>query len=294
MGSLPHCRDAAGIPRVLRLVQNTTVPSRVTTQHLRSNGFSEVHAPQLVGVLRGMKFIDQGGQPTEWWRQFRNGEPGGRVLETAVRGAYAPLFEALGEPTTHTDDQLAAAIRSRTSFNEGHVREAVQCFRAFCAAAESDPPATLEATSEAKVRPTMVREVANLSAISATELVAAQGALHHRLFRAAHVSAWNGYVAQALMCMASDDFRALRSVRPKWDELSIPDVAMRTAGRTLIDLLVELKLIGGDQEFRLAELMQRRNDCAHPTAFNPSYEETRNYLDEISEAALELARLPIH
>lgn len=293
MGSLPHCRDVESIPRVLRLVQNTTVPSRVTAQHLRSNGFSEVDAPQLVGVLRGLKFVDQAGRPTEVWRQYRSA-PGRDVLVSAVRGAYAPLFDAFDDLPSRSDEQLADAVRELTNFNDGHVRETVQCFRAFWAAAASSPVPVVDAKQAKRTRPTMMREVANLSAISATEFMAAHLALHHRLFRAAHVSAWNGYVAQALICMASDDFRALRAIRPKWDELSIPDVAMRTAGRTLIDLLVELELIGVEQEFGLAELMQRRNDCAHPSGVNPTLEEAQFYLDEVGKAALQLAKLPIN
>jgi hypothetical protein len=294
MSSLPHTSDPAAIPRLLRLVQNTTTPGQVTAQHLRSNGFNPAEGPHLVGFLRAIKFVDKDSHPTKHWKEYRNSKSATKVLATAVRVAYEPLFTAFNEPGRRSDDEIAVAVRQFTRFNETHVEQTVSSFRALCTVAGLEQPVTDTGPSDPawtrRPRPVVLREVAALSAMSSAEFVTAHQSLEQSLLRPAHVAAWNGYIALALMRMANDDFDALRKVRPKWAVTSVEDLAMRTPGRTLIDLLVELELVDADQEFALAELQQRRNDCAHPTSFAPTLAQTRAYLDDILDRALVLAR----
>jgi hypothetical protein len=297
MTSLPHTSDPAAIPRLLRLVRNTNTPGQVTPQHLKSNGFNPLEGPHLVGFLRAIKFVDKGSHPTKRWKEYRNGQSAEKVLAAAVRVAYEPLFTAFTEPGRRSDDEIAVAVRQVTQFNETHVEQTVSSFRALCTVAgleQSNPEAgPTDPVVASRPRSAVLRDVAALSAMSSAEFVSAHEALEQNLLRPAHVAAWNGYVALALMRMANDDFEALRRARPKWTVTSIEDLAMRTPGRTLIDLLVELQLVDGDQEFALAELQQRRNDCAHPTSFAPTMEETRAYLDDILDRGLALAQRPI-
>ena len=297
MSSLPHTSDPEAIPRLLRLVQNTTTPGRVTAQHLRSNGFTEVEGPHLVGLLRAIDFVDEDSHPTKHWKEYRNRQAAAEVLTTAVRAAYRPLFTALREPARRSDDEIAVAIRQVTRFNETHVEQTVSSFRALCAIAGIEQSSAKDGSPDRafarRPRSQVLHEVAALSAMSSAEFGTAHHALEQKLLRPAHVAAWNGYVALALMRMANDDFEALRRVRPNWAVTSVEDLAMRTPGRTLIDLLVELSLVDADQEFALAELLQRRNDCAHPTSFVPTRAQTADYLDDILDRGLALAQRPI-
>ncbi|MCW2800501.1 MAG: hypothetical protein JWQ70_1973 [Aeromicrobium sp.] len=297
MSSLPHTRDPAAIPRLLRLVQNTTTPGVVSPEHLRSNGFNRVEGPRLVAFLRAIRFVDKDNHPTKHWKEYRSDQAAAKVLTSAVRIAYEPLFTAFNEPARRSDDEIAVAVRQFTSFNETHVAQTVSSFRALCLAAGLQHSAAKAVSSDEssprRSRYDILREVAALSEVSSAEFSTAHLALEYKLMRPAHVAAWNGYVALALMRMANDDFHALRRIRPKWDVTSIEDVAMRTPGRTLIDLLVELRIVGADQEFALAALLQRRNDCAHPTSFEPTIEQTADYLDDILDRGLALAQQPI-
>jgi hypothetical protein len=294
MSSLPHISDPAAIPRVLRLVRNTSTPKRVTAQHLRANGFNTVDGPHLVGLLRAIKFVDRDNHPTKHWKEYRSTQAATKVLANVVRDAYGPLFAAFTEPTRRTDDEIAVAVRQFTSFNETHVEQTVSSFRVLCQIAGLQhplpKPSPPESLPSRRPRSDVLREVAVLSAMSSSEFGTAHKALEQNLLRPAHVAAWNGYVALAIMRLADNDFDDLRKARPKWTGSSVEELAMRTPGRALIDLLVEFYLVDADQEFALAELLQRRNDCAHPTSFEPTIEQTTAYLDEILTRALALAK----
>jgi hypothetical protein len=293
MPNLPYVSDPEAIPRVLRLVRNTTMPGHVTPQHLRSNGFNAADGSRLVTFLRAINFIDQKSQPTKQWRQYRSGSTPTKVLGIAIRDAYAPLFEAFIEPARRSDDEIAVAVRQFTRFSETHVEQTVSSFRSLCAAAGYEnavisaegPPIPAR-----RSRATVLREAAGLSVMSSAEFETAHRALDQKLFRPAHVAAWNGFVALALMRMAADDFVALRRARPKWSVTSAEDLAMRIPGRALIDLLVELGFLEKEQEFALADLQQRRNECAHPTSFEPTAAQTAAYFDEILARGWALAQ----
>lgn len=297
MTSLPHTSDPAAIPRLLRMVRNTTTPGSVTAQHLRSNGFNPIEGPRLVGLLRAIKFLDKDNHPTKHWKEYHSSRSAQKVLAAAVRAAYEPLFTALTEAAARNDEEVAGAVRKLTKFNEPHIHQTVSSFRTLCSAAGIGPTLPTTTTNSMlaprRVRADVLREVAGLAGISAAEFAAAQQAVDNDLLRSAHVAAWNGYVALALMRMAKDDFQALRNARPNWTVSSVEDVAMRIPGSALIDLLVDLELVHADDEFALRQLQQRRNDCAHPTTFAPTILQAKAYVDDVLSRSVVLSQQPI-
>ncbi len=170
----------------------------------------------------------------------------------------------------------------------------VATFRELCRAAglgRASHARTVQTTVPAAVpvRSAILREVADLLTVGHADLDDAHACLAAGLHRAAHVAAWNGLSAVALIRITADEFSALRAVRPDWNVSTVAEVARRTRGRVLIDLLVEMGLVDPYDEFSIAALLERRDRCARPTPYRPTAEQTSDYLDQVVARTGELS-----
>ncbi|WP_162891168.1 DUF5343 domain-containing protein [Aeromicrobium sp. A1-2] len=281
---MPFVSDVAWIPRVLRLVQTTIPPSKFTADHLLTNGFGP-EAPQLVRFLRAVGFLDDLRHPTAAWTMYEMSEAGNRILHQLLRKAYAPLYETFLEPQLHDMRILESLVERATGYPERTSRQTVASYLSLCAVAHLEMPAEEERLEHdgfiAGRSYVVIQEMSDLLSTATFELEAAHVCFDAGALRPAHVSAWNGYVALALMRLAVDDFAAVRAVRPRWRGRTVADLALQTPGRKLIDLLVEADLLSVSDEVDVARLMRLRDAAAHPTAFRPSRHDTERYLDSV-------------
>lgn len=107
-------------------------------------------------------------------------------------------------------------------------------------------------------------------------------AVEVKLFRAAHVLGWAGFMDYLHEHLSSDGLAAMRSARPRWELSAAEDLrewgdfqvieAGRAAGfysRTL------MKALHG--------LLNRRNECAHPSDYYPDFNQTLGFIAELFE-----------
>lgn len=104
-------------------------------------------------------------------------------------------------------------------------------------------------------------------------------AIEHHLYRAAHVLAWAGFM-DFLHRLLTKDIASLEKARPSWhvkaaDELrEHADFASIEAGRSV-------GLYGKTIMKALHGLLNKRNECAHPSDFFPDLNETLGFLSEL-------------
>lgn len=101
------------------------------------------------------------------------------------------------------------------------------------------------------------------------------------LFRAAHVMAWAGFMDFYEEKLASDGLKKLRTLRPKWRAGSIEELREEVNEYQLIDAARDLALCGKTESKALHGLLNKRNECAHPSDYFPSLNETLGYISEI-------------
>lgn len=103
--------------------------------------------------------------------------------------------------------------------------------------------------------------------------------VEHELYRAAHVLAWAAlidYVEQLI------DLKRLRSIRPKWNNIiTLQDLREQVPEAQLIDAARDLGLLSKNEAKALHGLLHRRNECAHPSDYEPGLNETLGYISEI-------------
>lgn len=101
------------------------------------------------------------------------------------------------------------------------------------------------------------------------------------LFRAAHVMAWAGFMDFLEEKISEDGLAKVRALRPKWKADSIEELREVVPESQLIDVARDLKLCTKNQAKAFYGLLNKRNECAHPSDYFPGLNETLGYISEV-------------
>jgi hypothetical protein len=100
--------------------------------------------------------------------------------------------------------------------------------------------------------------------------------------RAAHVMAWAAFMDLLEEKLASDGFKALHVARPKWKGYTTLEALRESVVEyQLIDAARDVGLLSKPAAKTLHGLLSKRNECAHPTGYDPSLNEALGYVSEL-------------
>jgi hypothetical protein len=101
------------------------------------------------------------------------------------------------------------------------------------------------------------------------------------LFRAAHVMGWAGFIDFIEEKLASDGFKKVKGVRPKWSIATVEDLRENYADFQVIEVAKLVGICNKTEMKALHGLLNKRNESAHPSDYFPDLNETLGYLSEI-------------
>lgn len=111
------------------------------------------------------------------------------------------------------------------------------------------------------------------------------------LYRAAHVMSWAACMDFIQQKLAEDGMIAVRTAYPRWPKtIDIHELAEYIPERQLVEALKTVGLLTKNQVGALISLLQRRNECAHPTGYYPGLNETLGYISEIMNRLTTLSK----
>jgi hypothetical protein len=105
--------------------------------------------------------------------------------------------------------------------------------------------------------------------------------IENELYRAAHVMAWAGFMDFLKEKLASDGLTKLRALRPVWKAASLEQLRDNVVEFQLLEAARDLGLFGKTETKALHGLRSKRNECAHPSSYFPSMNETLGYVTEV-------------
>jgi hypothetical protein len=105
-------------------------------------------------------------------------------------------------------------------------------------------------------------------------------AVESNLFRAAHVLAWAGFIDYLHNYVLPHHEAALQSVQPKW-QLAAPEDLRDQADFQVIQAAKDARVYGKTVMKALHGLLNRRNECAHPSTYFPDLNQTLGYISEL-------------
>jgi hypothetical protein len=120
---------------LLEKIRTVGVPPKVTNAWLKTVGFSSSNDASLIGVLKFIGLIDQGGVPTSRWSTYR-GANHKVVLGEAIRSGYAELYAVYPDAHLRANTELQHVFSTSSSAGQQVVGKTVQTFKALVDEAE--------------------------------------------------------------------------------------------------------------------------------------------------------------
>jgi hypothetical protein len=103
----------------------------------------------------------------------------------------------------------------------------------------------------------------------------------YELFRASHVMAWSAMADFIEEIIERDSFSSINKIRPKWNIGNKHDLRERFPESQIIDAMKDAKIISKNFSKALHGLLNKRNECAHPSDYYPDLNATLGYISEI-------------
>lgn len=101
-----------------------------------------------------------------------------------------------------------------------------------------------------------------------------------QVFRGAHVLAWAAVVDFLQRHAGRDDFAALNKAREKWGIKDLDHLRDTVGEHNLIEGMKAAALLSKSEMKSLLGLLNKRNECAHPTDYFPDLNESLGYVSE--------------
>lgn len=116
-----------------------------------------------------------------------------------------------------------------------------------------------------------------------TELfIEAVRSAEHSLYRPAIVMAWAGFMDFLQEKLASDGFARLHAERPKWSSIkTIEDLREQQPDFAILDAAKAVGLLRKAEAKTLHGLLSKRNECAHPSGYDPGQNEALGFVSEL-------------
>jgi len=101
------------------------------------------------------------------------------------------------------------------------------------------------------------------------------------LYRAAHVMAWAACEDFIEEKLSEDGLVKFRAKYASWQGADIREIAESVPERQFVDAMKALGLTTKNETSAFVSLLQKRNECAHPTNYYPDLNQTLGYMSEI-------------
>ncbi len=101
------------------------------------------------------------------------------------------------------------------------------------------------------------------------------------LYRAAHVMAWAAFMDFLEEKLSYRNIRKLHLTYPNWKFNSVEELRETITEHQIIEATRTVGLCEKSQTKALLGLLNKRNECAHPSNFYPALNETLGYISEI-------------
>jgi len=128
------------------------------------------------------------------------------------------------------------------------------------------------------------RELEGLSLLQESLVADALRCVERGVYRAAHVMAWAAFMDFLQSKLASDGLRAVHAARPAWKKFgTVEDLRENIVEYQLLEVARDVGLLSKPATKSLQGMLSKRNECAHPSAYEPGLNEALGYVSALLE-----------
>lgn len=123
---------------ILNAIQSAQAPEKFTLRFLESLEYKTATDRLAIGVLKGLKFLDDNSVPTERYYRFLDQSEGKRVLAEGIREAYDDLLRVNVKAYELSQQDVKNKLKTLTQGqkSEGVLDNMARTFVALCALAD--------------------------------------------------------------------------------------------------------------------------------------------------------------
>lgn len=126
------------LPEALKAIRSAQAPERFSQKFLEDLGFTSSNERLLIGVLKGLGFLTDQGQPTDRYFRYLDETQSAAVLAEGIREAYADLFQLNRNAHELTANDVFNKMRtlSQGKHSDDVLKKMSSTFRALVAEAD--------------------------------------------------------------------------------------------------------------------------------------------------------------
>jgi len=136
MGKYPYILNSGSLRRFLETIPKIGTPSKITQPSLPTLGFKSSADRPIVSILTFIGFLDQNNNPSQSYKDFKVATKAGAVMASALKKAYANLFEIYPDACNTDDKTLKDFFTPTTDAGEQVVEKTVATFKVLCGFAD--------------------------------------------------------------------------------------------------------------------------------------------------------------
>jgi len=148
----PTTRVSNKLKKFLCEIPTRGKPQKLTKRELEARGYTSNYDTSIITVLEFIGFLNSDKEPTDLYDRFRDESKQGAVMASALRKAYAELFNAYPNAASCEISDLKAFFAAHTGAAERTQRDMASAFLALCEFADfevsSEDTASEEHTEE--------------------------------------------------------------------------------------------------------------------------------------------------
>ena len=147
MAKVPYTPSPKNVTEFFKAIQGLGTPPKVNNAYLPTIGFKSSNDRYLVGLCKYLGFVDSTGVPTASWSDFRDKAKAPKVMASAIRTAYADLYNTYPDAENRDDVTLQNYFASTSGVAQSVSKLMVQTFKNLCEYADFEAAAVTETIS---------------------------------------------------------------------------------------------------------------------------------------------------
>ena len=137
-----YLTQTKNLEAILEAIRSAQAPEKFTSRFMVELGFESTNDRLMVGMLKGLGFLDESGEPTERYFAFLDGTQSEQVLAEAIREAYGDLFRVNSKAYEMDQAEVKQKLKTLTrgAKSEAVLNKMAMTFVSLCKLANFKAP----------------------------------------------------------------------------------------------------------------------------------------------------------
>jgi len=129
-----YLTQSKNLEAILEAVRTAQAPDKFTSRFLVELGFASTNDRFIIGVMKGLGFLDEGGVPGDRYYAFLDDTQSDRILAEAIQEAYGDLFRVNSKANEMDQTEVKQKLKTLTrgSKSDSVLTKMAMTFVALC------------------------------------------------------------------------------------------------------------------------------------------------------------------